>query len=375
VIVDAGIENDLKEMGDSEKKEMKEGLGVKDDGLGLDYFISEKDEVKIIDIPASHQLGYVAMVIGANHATKKMPTAKLQSLCKKINYPIILLGGKDETIEGQSIASLDPIKIYNACGKFSLNESADLIKRSKLVVSHDTGLQYIACAFNKDVIAIWGGTSPKLAVEPYYGSNYKINMDYPKYENIVLMHDYFILDHDWYNGFCKFGNDFDICVNKIITKDGNRFRDYSIAPLVPDWFPNKRLLPYDYILDSKRNRLCYISGGFYIIKKVIALKYPLNENITKDAPAEDILLSNNLTDNNILIKVNVHSITRLQKYKEQMEWEKELNNDEFKLFTSISDELIFEWIDSQRKWLSNFFKVKNVYILLSCLNLLFYVVN
>jgi len=163
-----------------------EALGVKDDGLGLDYFISEKDEVKITDIPASHQLGYVALVIGANHATKKMPTAKLQSLCKKINYPIILLGGKDETIEGQSIASIDPIKIYNACGKFSLNESADLIKKSKLVVSHDTGLQYIACAFNKDVIAIWGGTSPKLAVEPYYGSNYKNNMAYPKYENIVL---------------------------------------------------------------------------------------------------------------------------------------------------------------------------------------------
>ena len=93
------------------------------------------------------------------------------------------------------------------------------------------------------------------------------------------------------------------------------------------------------------------------------MEYPLNENITKDAPAEDVLLSNNLTDNNILIKVNVHSITRLQKYKEQMEWEKELNNDEFKLFTSISDELIFEWIDSQRKWLSNFFKVKNVNIL------------
>jgi hypothetical protein len=184
-----------------------------------------------------------------------------------------------------------------------------------------------------------------------------------KYENIVLMHDYFILDSDWYNGFCKFGHDFDFCVNKIITKDGNRFRDYSIAPWVPDWFPNKRLLPYDYILDSKRNRLCYISGGFYIIKKAIALEYPLNEKITVYGFAEDILLSNNLTDNNVLIKVNPYSITKIQKNKEQIAWEKELNSDELKLFTSISDELIFEWIDSQRKWLSNFFKVKNVNIL------------
>jgi len=30
-------------------------------------------------------------------------------------------------------------------------------------------MQYIACAFNKQVLAIWGGTSPLLDVEPYYG--------------------------------------------------------------------------------------------------------------------------------------------------------------------------------------------------------------
>lgn len=33
VIVDAGIENDLKDMSDSEKNEMREGLGAKDDGI------------------------------------------------------------------------------------------------------------------------------------------------------------------------------------------------------------------------------------------------------------------------------------------------------------------------------------------------------
>ena len=178
--------------------------------------------------------------------------------------------------------------------------------------------------------------------------------DVAKYENIVIMHDYFILDHDWYNGFCEFGNDFDVCVNKIITKDGNRFRDYCIAPLAPDWFPNKRLLPYDYVLDSNRNRLCYISGGFYIIKKNIALKYPLNEDLSHNL-GEDILLFNILTDNNIIIKANSKSIAKIQKFKEQMIWEKELNNDELKLFTELHEEVITTWIKSQREWLSSFF--------------------
>ena len=160
-------------------------LGVKDDGLGLDYFIPEKDIVKQNDIPASHHLGYVAIVIAANYYTKKMPVDKLKELCSEINYPIMLLGGTAEEEAGRLIASIDPIKIYNSCGKFNLNESADLIRQSKLVVSHDTGLQYIACALNKPVLAIWGGTSPKLDVEPYYGSAFVNNSTFPKYENIV----------------------------------------------------------------------------------------------------------------------------------------------------------------------------------------------
>lgn len=157
-------------------------LGVKDDGRGLDYFIPDKDVVPHQDLPASHLAGFIAIVIGANYYTKKLPVYKLKELCEKINHPIILLGGPECKEEGDDIASLDPIKIYNSCGKFNLNESADLIRKSKLVVSHDTGLQYIACAFNKPVLAIWGGTSPKLDVEPYYGSAQNQQL----HENIFL---------------------------------------------------------------------------------------------------------------------------------------------------------------------------------------------
>lgn len=160
-------------------------LGIKDDGLGLDYFIPEKDVVKKDDIPTSHWLGYIAVVIGASYNTKKMPVHKLQELCSKIEHPIILLGGKEDAAAGEQIASVDPTKIYNACGKFNLNESADLVRQSKMVVSHDTGLQYIACAFKKPVLAIWGATTPALDVEPYYGSSYLQHNAQP-YENIYL---------------------------------------------------------------------------------------------------------------------------------------------------------------------------------------------
>jgi ADP-heptose:LPS heptosyltransferase len=162
-----------------------ESFGVKDDGLGLDYFIPQKDVVPDSDIPTSHSAGFIAIVIGASYFTKKLPVHKLQELCSKIDHPIILVGGKEDIKEGKAIAAIDPIKIYNACGKFNLNESADLVRRAKLVISHDTGLQYIACAFNKQLLAIWGGTTPKLDVEPFYGSRFLSTQKKLPYENII----------------------------------------------------------------------------------------------------------------------------------------------------------------------------------------------
>jgi ADP-heptose:LPS heptosyltransferase len=143
-------------------------LGVVNDGKGMDYVVPEKVQLKANDIPTAHQAGYIAIVIGASFASKKLPVNQLQDLCSLIPYPIILIGGKDDTAEGTAIAAIDATKIYNACGKFNLHESALLVKQSKSVISHDTGFLYIACAFHKKTVAVWGATSPALQVAPYY---------------------------------------------------------------------------------------------------------------------------------------------------------------------------------------------------------------
>ena len=147
-----------------------ESFGVTNDGEGLEYFVPVKDEVTQRDIPASHQAGYIGLVIGAAHNTKKLPVDKLKELCTKIDHPIILLGGKEDNENAKQIASVDPIKIYNACGKFNLNESADLVRKSKLIITHDTGLMHIAAAFKKKIISVWGNTVPEFGMYPYYGN-------------------------------------------------------------------------------------------------------------------------------------------------------------------------------------------------------------
>ncbi len=144
-------------------------FGIINDGEGLDYFIPKHDIVPYDHLPTSHQHGFIGIVIGAAYNTKKLPVHKLKELCSKIEHPVILLGGKEDIINAEAIASVDPIKIYNACGKFNLNESADLVRKSKLIISHDTGLMHIAAAFKKSIISVWGNTIPEFGMESYYG--------------------------------------------------------------------------------------------------------------------------------------------------------------------------------------------------------------
>jgi ADP-heptose:LPS heptosyltransferase len=147
-------------------------FGVKNDGAGLDYFISKEDVINDTDLPTPHQLGFVGVVIGAALNTKKYPFHLVKRLCELLDHPIVLLGGLEDADEGDRIAASDKIKIYNACGKFGLNESADLVRRAKLVVTNDTGLMHVAAAYKRPVISLWGNTVPAFGMYPYYGSKY-----------------------------------------------------------------------------------------------------------------------------------------------------------------------------------------------------------
>jgi ADP-heptose:LPS heptosyltransferase len=152
--------------------ETVESFGIENDEKGLDYFIPEYDRVKESDIPAGHLAGYIGIVIGATYNTKKLPVEKLRELCAGIDHPIILLGGKDDREPGEEVSAVDRHRIYNSCGKFLLNESADLVRRSKFIISHDTGLMHIATALKKQVISIWGNTVPDFGMYPYYGDQF-----------------------------------------------------------------------------------------------------------------------------------------------------------------------------------------------------------
>ncbi len=160
-------------------------LGVKMDALGLDYFIPGKDEVPREWLPEEFRNEYAVYAIGGQHATKKLPVNRMIELCDRINKPLILLGGKEDFETGEEVARFFERKeknsgtekilfqmnkktvIYNACGKFNINQSASIIKNSNFVFTHDTGLMHIAAAFRREVYSIWGNTIPAFGMYPY----------------------------------------------------------------------------------------------------------------------------------------------------------------------------------------------------------------
>ena len=158
--------------------------GVSNDDKGLDYFIPATAQVTINTLPEPLHAGYTAFVIGAQHATKKLPVQKAIELCNQIVGPVILIGGKEDAEAGAQIESGSNKFIYNACGKYNLNQSASLLQQAKRVFAHDTGMMHIAAALKKDVFSIWGNTIPEFGMYPYFGS--QLNLEQQKAKNRVL---------------------------------------------------------------------------------------------------------------------------------------------------------------------------------------------
>jgi heptosyltransferase-2 len=142
-------------------------LGVKNDGLGLDFFVTGETKAQ----PSAHPTitNYIAFAIGAQFQTKRLPTGKIVEICQQVQRPILLLGGKAEEAEGETIAAQAGRHVTNCCGKLSLQASAEVLRGASLVLTHDTGMMHIAAAFQKKILSIWGNTVPALGMYPYYG--------------------------------------------------------------------------------------------------------------------------------------------------------------------------------------------------------------
>jgi hypothetical protein len=134
-----------------------------------------------------------------------------------------------------------------------------------------------------------------------------------KYENIVFMHDYVKLEPGWYDGFLKFGDDFNVCMNKVKNFDGTRFRDWTLCFRDVEFLNNREwLIPYSM---TTLSHLMYISGAYWVAKTEFMKKYPLDESLSW-GESEDIEWSEQVRQVTSF-KMNENSTVSLLKMKQQ----------------------------------------------------------
>lgn len=153
--------------------EAVKALGVEQDQKGLEYYIPSKDEISLSELPSNFHSGFIGFAIGAQHFTKRLPEHKIIEICEKLNYPVVLLGGKEDIDVANNVSEKIGEKIFNACGKYNLNQSASLVKQANKLITHDTGLMHIAAALGTSIVSVWGNTVPDFGMYPYYPSHPK----------------------------------------------------------------------------------------------------------------------------------------------------------------------------------------------------------
>lgn len=103
-----------------------------------------------------------------------------------------------------------------------------------------------------------------------------------KYENIVYSHDYIFFESDWYNGYLKYGENFKVCMNRVLNYDRSRWHDWLLWPHNENFmdeilYPNRHcLIPYDM---NHLSKYMYISGAYWVAKRDLMKEFPLNEDL------------------------------------------------------------------------------------------------
>lgn len=143
------------------------------DGEGLDYFVNDDGFPAELKEAGMKPEKFVALAIGGQHATKRMPIGKLMEICDKLMFPVVLLGGKEDAETGHQLSLLSVNTVIDLCGKVSLGTSAQVIKHCGAIITHDTGMMHIAAAYRRNIVSVWGNTVPEFGMYPYLPEEYR----------------------------------------------------------------------------------------------------------------------------------------------------------------------------------------------------------
>lgn len=121
----------------------------------------------------------VALLPGSRWVTKKFPPALFADVVRRIHAErpqcvFAVLGAASDCIEQAAIrAAIGPgIPLLELAGKTSLGVMVETLRRSRLVISNDSGPMHAAAALGRPVFGLFGPTDPEKTGP--YGNNHHI---------------------------------------------------------------------------------------------------------------------------------------------------------------------------------------------------------
>jgi heptosyltransferase-2 len=111
----------------------------------------------------------VAVAPGSVWTTKRWPSGFFGRLIRKLqddDHPIVLIGGDGDRAVVDRILETTGSGPFDAVGRFTVRQSALLIRKSRILITNDTAPMHLAVAVGTPSLAIFGSTVPALGFYP-----------------------------------------------------------------------------------------------------------------------------------------------------------------------------------------------------------------
>lgn len=143
-----------------------------------EIFINQADRRIVSNLFSAMDLGktqnIISMAPGSIWPTKRWPVkywVQLIKLLSRDGYKIILIGSKNDKYLAGQINQCIPMNVVDAMGKFTIRQSGEIIRRSRLLVSNDSAPTHLGVAVGTPVLTIFGSTVPSFGFFPFGKKN------------------------------------------------------------------------------------------------------------------------------------------------------------------------------------------------------------
>jgi len=150
------------------------GIQIEEALLQPKLYPSHTDQERVDGFLSGKPSGsLIAVAPGSVWATKRWPLDHYESLIASLTQggcTVVLIGGREDAELCERLAQQFPSdKVVNACGQFTPLQSAEMLRRCRVLVTNDSAPMHLAAAVGTPCIAIFGPTVPEFGFAPLGG--------------------------------------------------------------------------------------------------------------------------------------------------------------------------------------------------------------